>query len=370
MRRYVSSQLETVVSSKLGPLKLPSNQRPEREAQQQQQQQQQQSPGRQQSKPRSSSADNVRSSGSREGGERASKKFRDKEALHGTDRDKLQSIYSAAPRTKHQSVWTKENLLRGGKKAQEAERESVKETRASVSHDIRQVPLSACFPAIHTNARLQLASISSMLASAAPVELRRGPLPPTLDPRQPKSQNLRKSLEFQPPAVSHALFVQPNSNSNAGGSAANPMKAHSVGQQHHDHQQHDADSRSFPAKTFHDPRSDANLAAVRERLAALSQTFAAANSNASNMSNQVSALDRAEKQRKPQKPAPNAVPLGRLRAEGSVGSLGSSVKGDDDWDEPDTGLLTLENFNQSGSTEGVILNSPRSIEVSACAIAS
>jgi hypothetical protein len=45
--------------------------------------------------------------------------------------------------------------------------------------------------------------------------------------------------------------------------------------------------------------------------------------------------------------------------------LGSSVKGDDDWDEPDNGLLTLENFEQNGSSDGVILNSPRSIEVSA-----
>ncbi len=196
------------------------------------------------------------------------------------------------------------------------------------------------------------------------MEVRRGPLPPTLDPRQPKNQNLRKSLDLQSPAVLHALAVHTNSNSNAGGSA------HAVVQQQNDYQQHGGDLRSFPAKTFHDPRSDANLAAVRERLAALSQTFAATNSNASNLSNQPSAHDRAEKLRKPQKPAPNAVPLGRLRSEGSVGSLGSSVKGDDDWDEPDTGLLTLENFNQSGSTEGVILTSPRSIEVSACAVAS
>ncbi len=143
VHRYVSSQLETVASSKLGPLKLPSKQNPDRE-QQQQPTQQQQSSGLQQSKPRSSSAENARSSGSREGGERASKKSRDKEAAHGTDRDKLQSIYSTAPRTKHQSVWTKENLLRGSKRAQEAE--SVKEMRASVSNDIRQVLLSALLP--------------------------------------------------------------------------------------------------------------------------------------------------------------------------------------------------------------------------------
>ena len=134
-RRYVSSQLESVATSKLGPLNLPSR-KPERVPPQSST-----SPGSQQPKPRSSSAENPRASGSREGGERAHKKVREKEAMQGTDRDKLQSIYSAAPRNKHQSVWTKENLLRGSKKTQEVE--LAKETRASVSHEIRQVHLLA-----------------------------------------------------------------------------------------------------------------------------------------------------------------------------------------------------------------------------------
>jgi hypothetical protein len=203
-----------------------------------------------------------------------------------------------------------------------------------------------------------------MLASAAPIEYRRsGPLPPTLDPRQAKNQNLRKSADLQLPAVTHALAAHLNSNSNAGGSTANLAKVQHVGQQHAVVAD---DSRHHLSRAFIDPRSDANLELVRERLAALTQSFAAAPSNAPNASNQSSAHDRSEnKQRKPPKPAPNAVPLGRLKTESSSMSLGSSVKGDDDWDEPDNGLLTLENFDQNGSTDGVILNSPRSIEVSA-----
>jgi hypothetical protein len=201
-----------------------------------------------------------------------------------------------------------------------------------------------------------------MLASVAPVEYRRGPLPPTLDPRQPKNQHLRRSADAQSPATAHALAAQFSSNNHA-----SIAKAQYIGQQHAD-PQHLAsvadDSRPHLPRSFNDARSGANMDAVRERLATLSQSFAAASANASNMSNQVSAHDRAEnKPRKPQKPALNAVPLGRLRAESSVGSVGSSVRGDDDWDEPDNGLLTLENFDQNGSSEGVILNSPRSVEV-------
>ncbi len=231
----------------------------------------------------------------------------------------------------------------------------MKDTRASVSHDIRQViPLASPRVATRLNLFAQLASVSSMLASAAPVEYRRGPLPPTLDPRQPKNQNLRRSADSQSPAVAHAFALQSSSNNNAIAAKAEQQHLVSAG----------GDSRPVAHKSFNDARSDANMAAVRERLANLSQSFAAANASASNMSGQVLAQDRAEnKPRKPQKPAPNSVPLGRLRAEGSVGSLGSSVKGDDDWDEPDNGLLTLENFDQNGSSEGVILNSPRSVEV-------
>ena len=202
-----------------------------------------------------------------------------------------------------------------------------------------------------------------MLASA-PIEYRRsGPLPPTLDPRQAKNQNLRRSADSQHPAAAHALAAQFSSNSNAGSSTANLTKVQHVGQ----HIVAAADeSRPHPPRAFNDARADANMELVRERLAALSQSFATSNSNALNLSSQVSAHDRSEnKQRKPSKPAPNAAPLARLRAENSTGSLGSSVKGDDDWDEPDNGLLTLENFDQNGSSGGVILNSPRSIEVSA-----
>jgi hypothetical protein len=194
-----------------------------------------------------------------------------------------------------------------------------------------------------------------MLSSAAPAEFRRsGPLPPTLDPRQSKNQNLRsgKIVESHSAAVTHAV---------AGSTSAKPP-------QHISHPPGTVpdDSRPHPSRFSNDARSDANLEAVRERLAVLSQSFAAAHASAANMSNQASAHDRTEnKQRKPQKPAPNAAPLGRLKAESSAGSVGSSVKGDDDWDEQDNGLLTLENFDQSGSSDSVILNSPRSIEVSA-----
>ncbi len=354
--RYVSSQLESVASSKLGPLKLPSHSShrgPQPEPV---------SPGQQHSKPRSSSAENLRSSSNREGGERVHKKSRDREAAPGTGRDKLQAVYSAAPRNKHQSVWTKENLLKGSKRAPDAE--PVKETRASVSNDIRQVSSSEWLSRFVSDAFVQLASISSMLASAAPIEYRRnGPLPPTLDPRQAKNQNLRKSTDLQLPAVAHALTAHLNSNSNAVGSNSNFAKVQHVGQQP---AVVPDDSRHHPSRAFIDPRSDANIELVRERLAALTQSFAAAHSNAPNASHQSSAHDRSEnKQRKPAKPAPNAAPLGRLKTESSSMSLGSSVKGDDDWDEPDNGLLTLENFDQNGSSDGVILNSPRSIEVSA-----
>jgi hypothetical protein len=110
---------------------------------------------------------------------------------------------------------------------------------------------------------------------------------------------------------------------------------------------------------------------VRERLAVLSQNFAVAAQAANNMSSAVAAQDRTEhRQRKPPKPAANAVPLGRLSAEKSAGSVaGGSQKGDEDWDEPDNGLINLENFDQNGSSEGVILNSPRSIEVGAAGAA-
>jgi hypothetical protein len=131
--RYVSSQLESIAASKLGPLKLPTNRKSEPEHQPLP------SPDRQAQKPRSSSADDGRLSG--EGGERARKKSKDRETAQGADKDKLQAIYSAGPRVKHQSVWTKENLLRGGKKLLETE--PIKETRASVSHDIRQVKFCA-----------------------------------------------------------------------------------------------------------------------------------------------------------------------------------------------------------------------------------
>ena len=145
-RRYVSSQLETAAHSKLGPLQLPTDRKSE------QQRRPQQSPENPQSKPRSSSANNGRVTPNQESGERAHKQPRTgREGAGGSDKDKLQAIYSAAPRPKHQSVWTKENLLRGSSSRKAQEPESVKDMRASVSHDIRQVfPSSFCSPSLFT----------------------------------------------------------------------------------------------------------------------------------------------------------------------------------------------------------------------------
>jgi hypothetical protein len=145
-RRYVSSQLETAAHSKLGPLQLPTDRKSE------QQRRPQQSPENPQSKPRSSSANNGRVTPNQENGERAHKQPRTgREGVGGSDKDKLQAIYSAAPRPKHQSVWTKENLLRGSSSRKAQEPESVKDMRASVSHDIRQVfPSSFCSPSLFT----------------------------------------------------------------------------------------------------------------------------------------------------------------------------------------------------------------------------
>ena len=214
-----------------------------------------------------------------------------------------------------------------------------------------------------------------MLASAAPVEFRRGGLPPTLDPSMPKNQNLRKSMDSQLPASAHAhsLANQFSSISSTGVSTAKLPKVHHVGQQQQQQQQQqlrqgsdDQAPRSNPPRSYNDARAEANDAAVRERLAVLSHSFAIASAAASNMTSTVTAMDRVEhKQRKPPKPAANAVPLGRLSTERSSGSVGGSVKGDNDWDEPDNGLINLENFDQNGSSEGVILTSPRSIEVGA-----
>jgi hypothetical protein len=134
LRRYVSSQLESVSASKLGPLNLLSNRKslaaPKRN-------QPLNADPKEQPKPRGRSADGGRLTPSGDGGEKAPKHSREREVASGTDKDKLQAIYSSAPRTKHNSLWTKENLLRSGTRTQEVE--SGKDTRASVSHDIRQV---------------------------------------------------------------------------------------------------------------------------------------------------------------------------------------------------------------------------------------
>jgi hypothetical protein len=162
------------------------------------------------------------------------------------------------------------------------------------------------------------------------------------------------------------LPAHTNSYSNADSSIAKLPKIEHVAQQQADSQQRAVahDSKPQPPATFISARSDTNMDAVRERLATLSQNIQSVSGSASSASHAAGANDRMDnKQRKPPKPAPNAVPLGRLKAESSAGSIGSSVKGDDDWDEPDSGLLTLENFDQNGSSEGVVLNSPRSIEV-------